>query len=103
MKSAHIYASSAFPLPIYKHGGQEGPSLDREAGNCPVWRNHTGIGIYDRIWHIRVCPPPPQFVLAYVGSPGASLVIWAFSGLVTMCAALCYAELGTVVHFSSSI
>lgn len=30
----------------------------------------------------------PQFVLAYVGSPGASLVIWAFSGLVAMCAAL---------------
>lgn len=52
---------------------------------------------------IFVCVPPPQFVLAYVGSPGASLVIWAFSGLVAMCAALCYAELGTVVHFSSSI
>lgn len=39
----------------------------------------------------------PQFVLAYVGSPGASLVIWAFSGLVAMCAALCYAELGTII------
>lgn len=39
----------------------------------------------------------PQFVLAYVGSPGASLVIWALSGLVAMCAALCYIELGTII------
>lgn len=39
----------------------------------------------------------PQFVLAYVGSPGASLVIWALSGLVAMCAALCYTELGTTI------
>nr|XP_046269150.1 b(0,+)-type amino acid transporter 1-like isoform X1 [Scatophagus argus] len=39
----------------------------------------------------------PQFVLAYVGSPGASLVIWALSGLVAMLAALSYAELGTII------
>lgn len=39
----------------------------------------------------------PQFVLAYVKSPGASLVIWALSGLVAMCAALCYTELGTII------
>lgn len=42
----------------------------------------------------------PQFVLAYVGSPGASLVIWAFSGLVAIFAALSYAELGTVISES---
>lgn len=39
----------------------------------------------------------PQFVLAYVGSPGASLLIWVLSGLVAMCAALCYTELGTII------
>lgn len=39
----------------------------------------------------------PQFVLSYVGSPGASLVISALSGLVAMCAALCYSELGTII------
>lgn len=38
----------------------------------------------------------PQFVLSYVGSPGASLVIWAVSGLVAMLAALSYTELGTI-------
>lgn len=39
----------------------------------------------------------PQFVLAYVGSPGASLVLWAVAGLVAMLAALSYIELGTVI------
>ncbi|XP_062413228.1 b(0,+)-type amino acid transporter 1 isoform X1 [Pungitius pungitius] len=42
----------------------------------------------------------PQFVLGYVGSPGASLVIWALSGLVAIFAALSYAELGTVISES---
>ncbi|XP_061650295.1 b(0,+)-type amino acid transporter 1-like [Phyllopteryx taeniolatus] len=39
----------------------------------------------------------PQFVLAYTGSPGASLLIWALSGVVAMFAALSYTELGTVI------
>lgn len=39
----------------------------------------------------------PQFVLAYVGSPGASLLIWAVAGLVAMLAALSYIELGTII------
>lgn len=39
----------------------------------------------------------PQFVLGYVGSPGASLVLWAAAGLVAMFAALSYTELGTVI------
>ncbi|XP_026871147.2 b(0,+)-type amino acid transporter 1 isoform X1 [Electrophorus electricus] len=38
----------------------------------------------------------PQFVLSNIGSPGASLIIWFICGLVTMCAALSYAELGTI-------
>lgn len=39
----------------------------------------------------------PQFVLANVGSPGASLLIWTLSGLVAMLAALSYAEIGTII------
>lgn len=39
----------------------------------------------------------PQYVLAYVGSPGASLVIWALSGAVAMFAALSYTEIGTII------
>uniref|UniRef100_A0A3B3UZ23 Zmp:0000001267 n=1 Tax=Poecilia latipinna TaxID=48699 RepID=A0A3B3UZ23_9TELE len=39
----------------------------------------------------------PQFVLAYVGSPGASLVIWALSGAVALFVSLSYTELGTIL------
>ncbi|XP_034714507.1 b(0,+)-type amino acid transporter 1 isoform X1 [Etheostoma cragini] len=42
----------------------------------------------------------PQFLLANVGSPGASLVVWALSGVVAMFAALSYTELGTVISES---
>ncbi|MCI4382452.1 hypothetical protein PGIGA_G00015130 [Pangasianodon gigas] len=42
----------------------------------------------------------PQFVISNVGSPGASLVIWAVCGLVTLCAALTYVELGTMFRES---
>ncbi|XP_055719446.1 b(0,+)-type amino acid transporter 1-like isoform X2 [Salvelinus fontinalis] len=42
----------------------------------------------------------PQFVLSYIGSPGASLIIWALSGLVVMLGALSYAELGTIIKES---
>ncbi|TRY54190.1 hypothetical protein DNTS_030460 [Danionella cerebrum] len=42
----------------------------------------------------------PQYVLLYSGSPGASLLIWATSGLLAMMASLCYAELGTLIRES---
>ncbi|CAG5117482.1 unnamed protein product [Candidula unifasciata] len=35
----------------------------------------------------------PKGVLAGVGSVGMSLVMWTFSGMFSMCAALCFAEL----------
>ncbi|KAJ3613619.1 hypothetical protein NHX12_019865 [Muraenolepis orangiensis] len=39
----------------------------------------------------------PQYVLSSIGSPGASLVVWACSGLLAILASLSYAELGTVI------
>ncbi|KAM9316403.1 b(0,+)-type amino acid transporter 1-like [Gastrophryne carolinensis] len=42
----------------------------------------------------------PQWVLYYMGSPGASLLIWAACGLLAMLAALSYAELGTTIKES---
>ncbi|XP_070776783.1 b(0,+)-type amino acid transporter 1 [Enoplosus armatus] len=42
----------------------------------------------------------PQTVLSTIGSPGASLVVWACCGLVVILASLCYAELGTVIRES---
>ncbi|XP_040204470.1 b(0,+)-type amino acid transporter 1-like isoform X1 [Rana temporaria] len=42
----------------------------------------------------------PQWVLHYMGSPGASLLIWAACGVLSMLGALSYAELGTVIRES---
>ncbi|XP_028847899.1 b(0,+)-type amino acid transporter 1-like isoform X2 [Denticeps clupeoides] len=39
----------------------------------------------------------PHSVMENIGSPGASLVIWACSGLLITIASLCYAEMGTVI------
>ncbi|XP_061896465.1 b(0,+)-type amino acid transporter 1 [Entelurus aequoreus] len=44
----------------------------------------------------------PQYVIAAIGSPGASLVIWASCGLLAMLGGLCYAELGTVIPESGA-
>ncbi|XP_068136308.1 b(0,+)-type amino acid transporter 1-like [Hyperolius riggenbachi] len=42
----------------------------------------------------------PQWVLYYMGSPGASLLIWAACGILAMLGALSYVELGTVIKES---
>ncbi|XP_068573782.1 b(0,+)-type amino acid transporter 1 isoform X2 [Cebidichthys violaceus] len=42
----------------------------------------------------------PQTVLYSIGSPGASLVVWACCGLLAILASFCYAELGTVIRES---
>uniref|UniRef100_I3KTX9 Zmp:0000001267 n=1 Tax=Oreochromis niloticus TaxID=8128 RepID=I3KTX9_ORENI len=42
----------------------------------------------------------PQTVISSIGSPGASLVIWASCGLLAILASFCYAELGTVIRES---
>uniref|UniRef100_A0A3Q3KCL0 Zmp:0000001267 n=1 Tax=Monopterus albus TaxID=43700 RepID=A0A3Q3KCL0_MONAL len=39
----------------------------------------------------------PQTVLYAIGSPGASLVVWACCGLLAILVSFCYAELGTVI------
>ncbi|XP_056446516.1 b(0,+)-type amino acid transporter 1-like [Gadus chalcogrammus] len=42
----------------------------------------------------------PQYVLLAIGSPGASLVVWACCGLLAILASLSYAELGTLIRES---
>ncbi|XP_046712196.1 b(0,+)-type amino acid transporter 1-like isoform X2 [Silurus meridionalis] len=42
----------------------------------------------------------PQTVMRNIGSPGASLVIWAAGGVLSMLGSLSYAELGTVIRES---
>ncbi|XP_070698867.1 b(0,+)-type amino acid transporter 1 isoform X1 [Pempheris klunzingeri] len=42
----------------------------------------------------------PQTVLYTIGSPGASLVVWACCGLLVILVSFCYCELGTVIRES---
>ncbi|MBI4420914.1 MAG: amino acid permease, partial [Gemmatimonadetes bacterium] len=39
----------------------------------------------------------PSFVAQEVGAPGASLAVWALSGLLATCGALCFAELAAAI------
>ncbi|KAF3701480.1 b(0,+)-type amino acid transporter 1 [Channa argus] len=42
----------------------------------------------------------PQTVLTTIGSPGASLVVWACCGFLVILVSFCYVELGTVIRES---
>ncbi|XP_041702955.1 b(0,+)-type amino acid transporter 1 isoform X1 [Coregonus clupeaformis] len=72
----------------------EGLQLKRELGLVSAVSLVAGTMIGSGIFM------SPQFVLSYIGSPGASLVIWTLSGLVAMLGALSYAELGTIIKES---
>lgn len=39
----------------------------------------------------------PQGVLVYIGSAGASLIVWTICGLLALLGSLCYAEMGSLV------
>uniref|UniRef100_A0A673MNF2 Zmp:0000001267 n=1 Tax=Sinocyclocheilus rhinocerous TaxID=307959 RepID=A0A673MNF2_9TELE len=74
--------------------GKEKLTLRQELGLTSAVSLVAGIMIGSGIFM------SPQFVLAYVGSSGASLIIWAVCGIVCMCTALSYAEMGTIIKES---
>ncbi|KAJ8290222.1 hypothetical protein GJAV_G00010190 [Gymnothorax javanicus] len=69
-------------------------SLRRELGLVGAVCLTTGIMIGSGIFM------SPQSVLYNMGSPGASLVVWALCGVLAMLGALAYAELGTIIKES---
>lgn len=71
--------------------GDEGLRLRRDMGLWSAVSLTAGSMIGSGIFM------SPQGVLVYMGSPGASLVVWAVCGLLATLGALCYAELGTLV------
>ncbi|XP_028995281.1 b(0,+)-type amino acid transporter 1 isoform X1 [Betta splendens] len=75
---------------------KRGLSLKREVGLIGAVSFIAGTMIGSGIFM------SPQFVLSTVGSPGASLVVWACCGLIAMLGGLCYAELGTVIPESGA-
>lgn len=74
--------------------GNKKLTLKRELGLTSAVSLVAGIMIGSGIFM------SPQFILVYVGSSGASLIIWAVCGIVCMCSALSYAELGTIIRES---
>lgn len=74
-----------------QEAGDEGLRLRRDMGLWSAVSLTAGSMIGSGIFMA------PQGVLVYMGSPGASLVVWAVCGLLATLGALCYAELGTLV------
>lgn len=72
-------------------GGAQTLNLKREVGLIGAVSFIAGTMIGSGIFI------SPQYVLATIGSPGASLVIWTCCGLLAMLGGLSYAELGTVL------
>uniref|UniRef100_A0A3B4XS37 Zmp:0000001267 n=1 Tax=Seriola lalandi dorsalis TaxID=1841481 RepID=A0A3B4XS37_SERLL len=83
---------------------QGNDSLEEEEGLCLKMKREIGlIGGVALVSGTMIGSGifmSPQFVLGYVGSPGASLVIWALSGVVALFGALSYTELGTIISES---
>ncbi|KAM8833156.1 b(0,+)-type amino acid transporter 1 [Synchiropus picturatus] len=73
---------------------RQGLSLRREVGLLGAVSLIAGTVIGSGIFM------SPQTVLLTIGSPGASLLVWACCGLLAVLASCCYAELGTVIRES---
>ncbi|KAI1214681.1 amino acid permease-domain-containing protein [Annulohypoxylon truncatum] len=103
------YAANLFPLssstaPGYaplgaptsaaqRHGGLGGPSLEKH--KTLTYLNGLGL-IVGLIIGSGIFSSPSQ-VNVNVGSPGASLIVWAISGLLAWTGAASYAELGGAI------
>ncbi|KAM9788133.1 b(0,+)-type amino acid transporter 1 isoform 3-T3 [Syngnathus typhle] len=69
-------------------------SLEREVGLAGAVSLIAGTMIGSGIFM------SPQTVLVTIGSPGASLVVWACCGLLVILASFCYVEMGSIFRES---
>uniref|UniRef100_A0A7N6B6J1 b(0,+)-type amino acid transporter 1 n=1 Tax=Anabas testudineus TaxID=64144 RepID=A0A7N6B6J1_ANATE len=93
---AHRQTLIMLKNPAGKFGDKQKLNLRREVGIIGAVSFIAGTMIGSGIFM------SPQYVLSTVGSPGASVVIWACCGLIAMLGGLCYAELGTVIPESGA-
>ncbi|XP_052601911.1 putative L-type amino acid transporter 1-like protein MLAS isoform X3 [Peromyscus californicus insignis] len=85
--------------------GSDGPAAagQEQSSGAPGLALKREIGLWSAVSMTAGCMigsgifMSPQGVLVYMGSPGASLVVWATCGLLAVMGALCYAELGSLV------
>lgn len=75
-------------------GGGEGVKMKRDVGLiggvAVIVGTMIGSGIF----------ASPKYVLSFSGSVGMALVVWTLCGILAMCGALSYAELGTMIPTS---
>ncbi|XDG01718.1 hypothetical protein ABKA04_001333 [Annulohypoxylon sp. FPYF3050] len=102
--SANLFPLSSSTAPGYaplgaptsaaqRHGGLGGPSLEKH--KTLTYLNGLGL-IVGLIIGSGIFSSPSQ-VNVNVGSPGASLIVWAISGLLAWTGAASYAELGGAI------
>ena len=79
---------------LMSSGGETGVQMKRDVGLlggiAVIVGTMIGSGIF----------ASPKYVLMFSGSVGMALVVWTLCGVLAMCGALSYAELGTMIHQS---
>uniref|UniRef100_A0A8C0ZW16 B(0,+)-type amino acid transporter 1 n=1 Tax=Castor canadensis TaxID=51338 RepID=A0A8C0ZW16_CASCN len=84
-------------------GESEGVTGQESGSGAPGLTLRREIGLWSAVSLTAGCMigsgifMTPQGVLIHMGTPGASLVVWAVCGLLAMLGALCYAELGALI------
>ncbi|XP_021508466.1 b(0,+)-type amino acid transporter 1-like isoform X1 [Meriones unguiculatus] len=91
MERSEERGGSDKPAKQEHRSGEPGLRLKREIGLWSAVSITAGSMIGSGIFM------SPQGVLVYMGSAGASLIVWAICGLLALLGSLCYAEMGSLV------
>ncbi|CEP14274.1 hypothetical protein [Parasitella parasitica] len=89
--SSSIFSFETIPMIPLAQTQARGPELQKKVS----FGNGLGLVVGMMIGSGLFSSPGP--VLASSGAYGTALVVWLVSGLLALCGALCYAELGTIL------